>query len=67
MRDTREIQTEPVQAGKKTESEAGVEFRRNHFQPVALAELAGVGGGSRPIVARANMEVIMDGGALDSD
>ncbi len=45
MRDTREIQTEPVRGGKKIESEAGVELRRNQFQPVPVAELAGVLGG----------------------
>ncbi len=45
MRDTREIQTEPVRGGKKTESEAGVELRRNQFQPAPVAELAGVVGG----------------------
>ncbi len=45
MRDTREIQTEPVRGGNKTESKAGVEFSRNQFQPVAVAELAGVVGG----------------------
>ena len=69
MRDTREIQTEPVRGGKKTESEAGVELRRNQFQPVAVAELAGVVGGRRwyGFSSTPTLQGDVDGTANDDD